>query len=102
MTEKLRTDHDHDLVFYSLSTCVMCRKALDYLREHGFPYRLVYVDQLPIEEKQALKERLSAQYSMRVVFPALSIDDTRLVLGFFRSAWDEALGVDPAGEGSGG
>lgn len=83
---------DRALVFYSLSTCVMCRKAREYLGEKGFAYRVVMVDQLDPAEKSRLKEELSRRHGMRVSFPALVVDESRVVLGFFRAAWDEALG----------
>jgi len=83
---------DKNLVFYSLSTCPMCKKALQYLEERGYAYRLLYVDQLGPADKEQLKEELSLKHGMRVVFPALSIEDDRIVLGFIRSAWERALG----------
>ena len=88
---------DRDLVFYSLSTCAMCRKARQYLQEKGFAYRLVLVDQLPPDEKNRLKQELGSRLGIRVAFPALLIDGARMVLGFFRAAWDEALGEDAGG-----
>lgn len=88
---------DRDLVFYSLSTCDKCREAQQYLQEKGFAYRLVLVDQLPADEKKRLKEELGHRVGIRVAFPALLIDGTRMVLGFFRVAWDEALGEKAGG-----
>lgn len=85
-------ERDKNLVFYSLSTCAMCKKGLRYLEERGYAYKLLYVDQLALEEKEQLKEELSLKYGMRVVFPALAVDDDRIVLGFIRTAWDQALG----------
>jgi len=82
---------DRALTFFSLSTCAMCRKAREYLQEKGFAYRVLLVDQLPGAEKDRLKEELSRKHGMRVAFPALLVDDSRIVLGFFRKAWDEAL-----------
>jgi glutaredoxin len=82
---------DRELIFYSLSTCAMCRKAREYLGEKGYAYRLIMVDQLDPDEKNRLKEELTRRHGARVVFPALQIDDSRIVLGFFRGAWDEAL-----------
>ena len=83
---------ERDLTFYSLSTCPMCRKGREYLEEKGYAYRLLEVDRLDPEEKNRLKEELTRRHGMRVAFPALLIDNSRLVLGFFRGAWDEALG----------
>ncbi|MBN2553586.1 MAG: MarR family transcriptional regulator [Spirochaetales bacterium] len=83
---------ERDLVYYSLSSCPMCRKGREYLEEKGYAYRLLEVDRLDPGEKDRLKEELTQKYGMRVVFPALLIDDSRIVLGFFRGSWDEALG----------
>jgi glutaredoxin-like protein NrdH len=85
-----RTD---SLVFYSLSTCVMCRKAQAYLAEAGFAYKYLLVDKLDLPVKTALKDELSRRHEMRVTFPALVIDGQRVVLGFFRQSWEEALGA---------
>jgi glutaredoxin len=82
---------DHDLVFYSLSTCAMCRKAAEYLAEMGFAYRVLLVDRLDPEVKNRLRDRLSRVHSMRVTFPALVVDATRVVLGFFRKSWEDVL-----------
>jgi glutaredoxin len=80
------------LVFYSLSTCAMCRKAQAYLAEAGLAYQYLLVDRLDPPVKTALKDELSRRYGMRVTFPALVIDGQRVVLGFFRQSWEEALG----------
>ena len=84
--------HDRNLLFFSLSTCAMCEKGLKYLKERGYAYKVVYVDKLDLKEKDHLKEALSSKYKTRVVFPALSVDDSRIVLGFVAPAWAEALG----------
>jgi glutaredoxin len=81
------------LTFFSLSTCAMCRRAQAYLEEKGFAYRYLVVDLLPPEDKARLKERLSRSHGVKAAFPALVIDDRRLVLGFFKGSWDEALGA---------
>ena len=82
---------DRELEFYSLSTCAMCRRAREFLDASGFAYTLTFVDRLGFDEKRLLKERLSARYGMRVVFPALAVDGQKIVLGFFREAWEEVL-----------
>jgi len=83
---------DKNLFFFSLSTCVNCKKAQRYLEEKGYAYKILFVDQLEQSEKEQLKMKLHSKYGMRVAFPALAIDDNRIVLGFIPPAWDEALG----------
>lgn len=85
---------DKNLVFFSLTTCPMCKKGRKYLEEMGYAFKIVYVDKIDLTEKEQLKEELSARYGMRVAFPALLVDERRIVLGFFRDAWQKALGED--------
>jgi len=80
------------LVFFSLSSCVICRRARKYLEDRGYAYRLLMVDELSPEEKNRLKEELARRYGTRAAFPSLLVDDSRLLLGFFPKAWDKALG----------
>ena len=86
MAEKQKT-----LVFYSLSTCANCKKAVEYLSSRGYEHSTVHVDKLPVEEKTRLRDSLTAKYGQRVTFPALEIQGERVVLGFFPAAWDAAL-----------
>lgn len=83
--------HERNLVFFSLSTCVMCKKGQEYLEERDYAYKMMYVDKLDPKDKEQLKEELSSRYGRRAVFPALLVDGRRLVLGFVRAAWDKAL-----------
>ena len=32
------------LTIFALSTCAFCKKAMNYLEEHGFGYRYCYLD----------------------------------------------------------
>jgi len=95
MSEPLSVDgprRDHDLIFYSLSDCAICRRAQKYLKEKGFAYRLLVVDQLQPAEKDRLRTELARKHGVRPAFPALVVDDSRFLLGFFPKAWDQTLG----------
>jgi glutaredoxin len=83
---------NRQLLFFSLSSCVICSRARKYLEDRGYAYRLLMVDELSVEEKERLKEELTRKHGIRPAFPALSVDDNRLLLGFFPKAWDKALG----------
>ena len=83
---------DRDLVFYSLSSCLVCQKADTYLKERGYAFRVIYVDTLQDDRRARLRADLSRRHGTRIAFPALVIDGNQLVLGFFPRAWNEALG----------
>ena len=89
---------DKELVFFSLSTCAMCKKGQQYLNDNGYAYRMIYVDLLDPAEKERLKQDLSEKCGFRVVFPALLIGKNNIVLGFVRSAWDNAFGEKSSGD----
>ncbi|AFG36469.1 glutaredoxin family protein [Spirochaeta africana] len=85
---------DKDLIVYALSTCAFCRKAMDFLSEHGFGYSYVYLDELELETKRSLKADLKARFKKLPVFPILVIDDDEALSGFVEARWKEALGIE--------
>ncbi|GAB4329026.1 MAG: glutaredoxin family protein [Promethearchaeota archaeon] len=92
---KVEGDHgEKDLVVYALSTCGFCRRGLQFLRDHSFAFRYVYVDQLDFDTKQFLKDRLRERFNQRVLFPFLVIDDREAVVGFVEETWKRKLGVE--------
>lgn len=84
-------DAGHEITVYALSTCGVCRRALEYLRNRGVPFRYTYIDHLGLERKTAVKRELAAKYHTRIAFPTLVIDDSTVVVGFYRKYWDTEL-----------
>jgi glutaredoxin-like protein NrdH len=85
---------DHSVVVYALSTCGFCKRALEFLRSHSVEFRYVYVDLLPADTKNALKEELRRRYRIKELFPTLILDDVEAVTGFDREEWQRRLGLD--------
>ena len=83
---------NRSLTVYALSTCGHCKRAFRFLEEEQIPYRYIYVDQLPSEVKDNLKELLHSKYREAVRFPFLVIDDEKVVTGFIKREWQTALG----------
>lgn len=82
---------DHDLVVYSLSTCAFCKKAIEFLKEHGYRFRFTYLDLIGIELKRSAKQELKAAYGDIPVFPVLVVDSKTAVSGFIPDRWAEAI-----------
>jgi glutaredoxin len=87
------TKGEHAITVYALSTCGFCKKALAFLDENGFSYRLLHVDLIPLETKNELKAILKARFNENVAFPFAIIDDTSHLVGFIRPDWEKTLGL---------
>ncbi len=83
----------HDLTIYALSTCGFCRKSMNFLREKDIPFRYIYLDEIPLDVKRDVKNKLKEKYDKRVVFPFLEIDEMNAIIGFTQSEWEEKIGI---------
>ncbi|MFP4112821.1 MAG: glutaredoxin family protein [Spirochaetota bacterium] len=98
-TEVPGSSERYELTVYALSTCAFCKRAMEFLTEHGVGYRYVFLDQLDFDLKRAVKQELKERYENLPVFPVLTIDGKEAISGFTEERWSERLGID--GESSG-
>ena len=84
---------DHSVVVYALSTCGFCKRALAFLRDKSVDFRYVFVDNLPTDVKNALKEELRRRYRITVLFPTIVLDEAEALSGFDREVWEQRLGL---------
>jgi glutaredoxin len=85
---------DHKLRVFALSTCAFCKKAMNYLRERGFEFQYIYLDQLDFDLKREAKQELKTRYENVPVFPILTVDDTDAISGFVEQKWADRLGIE--------
>lgn len=81
------------LMVFSLSTCGFCKRAMEFLREKGFAFDYLHLDQIPSEEKARLKEEFKSEFGVSLAFPTLLIDGKDVIIGFIEAKWKEKLGV---------
>jgi len=67
--------------FFSLSTCIWCRKTRTHLDENGIKYEEIMVDKLAEEEKEESLKELE-RYNASRSFPTLVFDEGKVVIGF--------------------
>jgi len=84
---------DHEIMVYALSTCGFCKRALAFLDTHKFAYRYLYVDLIPIDTKNAIKQELKQHFKENVAFPFAVIDDKKYLIGFIEADWKMTLGI---------
>ena len=86
-------DIGKEVCVYALSTCGFCRRALQFLRDSECKFKFIYVDKIPYETKQKVKEELKEKFEKRVVFPYCVVDDKDVLVGFVEEDWKQTLGL---------
>jgi glutaredoxin-like protein NrdH len=67
--------------FFSLSTCIWCRKTRTYLDENRISYEEVTMDKLTGSSREKALQELS-QYNANKSFPTLVFENGKIVVGF--------------------
>jgi glutaredoxin-like protein NrdH len=76
---------------YSLSTCIHCRDAKEFLNQCGINYKCINVDELdPEQRKQALVELKNL--SPECAFPTIVVGE-RVIVGLQKEEIKELLGI---------
>ncbi len=73
---------DKDIMLFTLSTCIWCRKTKALLKDLGFAYKYVDIDMLEDEDKdEAMKEM--SRHNPKTSFPTIVVDNgAEVILGF--------------------
>lgn len=80
------------LKLYALSTCIHCRRTVEFLNENAIPYDLTYVDKAEGAEREAVIEEVK-KYNPRISFPTMvSTKDQSVIVGFQPEAIMEKFG----------
>ncbi|MCX5776908.1 MAG: glutaredoxin family protein [Candidatus Firestonebacteria bacterium] len=70
-----------DIMLYTLSTCIWCKKTKQLLKELGVEYSYIDVDVLAPEEKRNVSEVIE-KWNAAVSFPTLVLNNKEVILGF--------------------
>ena len=82
-----------DLTLLSLSTCAFCKRARQYLENRGLAFRYLELDEIPPNEKSAIKEEFKSKFRRRPAFPSLVLREDKLLIGFIKQYWDEEIKI---------
>jgi glutaredoxin-like protein NrdH len=69
------------LVLYTLSTCIWCKKTKELLHNMDIGYDYVDVDMLVQEEKDKAMEEIK-RFNPRCSFPSLVVDGNDCIVGY--------------------
>ena len=79
-----------DILIFTLSTCLWCKKCKSYLNERDVQYRYIDVDQIPYDQKATIMNYLSNKYDTRVSYPFL-ICDGEIAVGYDPYKYDQMI-----------
>jgi glutaredoxin len=89
-TKHVEGEKKGDLVLYTLSTCVWCKKTKALLNDLKVDYAFVNVDELPEGERNEALEELK-RWNPRCSYPSLVVDGRACIVGFDEAKIKEAL-----------
>jgi glutaredoxin len=70
-----------DILLYTLSTCVWCKKAKKWLKKKHLAYRYVDVDLEPPERKEVVMDELR-RWNPKGSFPTIVVNGKDCIVGF--------------------
>lgn len=79
---------EDDIKLFGLSTCVFCKRAINFLEENEIEYDLVYMDKIDSELKKRTREEFKVKFNERMSFPSLVLNEIDYQIGFIRVAWE--------------
>jgi glutaredoxin-like protein NrdH len=81
-----------NLVLYTLSTCIWCKKTKAFLNELGVQYDYVDMDILEGEEREKMLEDLK-NWNPKCSFPSLVINNEACIIGYDVEKIKEGIGI---------
>ena len=81
-----------DLLLYTLSTCIWCKKTKAFLKDLGVGYDYVEVDNLKGDDKDKAMDEVR-RFNPECSFPSLVINGKDCVVGFDEDKIKETLGL---------
>ena len=75
---------------YALSTCIWCKKTIEYFTNKGVEFEHIFVDLLDDNERGRIDKELEA-YNANGDFPTVVIDG-KVIVGYKVKEFDKELG----------
>lgn len=79
-----------DILLYTLSTCIWCKKTKKWLKKKRLAYRFVDVDLAEPEEKETLLDEIH-HWNPEGSFPTMVINGREVIVGFKPEKFEELL-----------
>ncbi|MFX1312436.1 MAG: glutaredoxin family protein [Promethearchaeota archaeon] len=81
---------EDNIIVFTLSTCMWCKKCKSFLNENNMKYRYIDVDKIDPSDKAKIIEYLRSKYQSRVSYPFLVCEKGHVV-GYNPEKYKELL-----------
>ena len=79
-----------EILIYTLSTCIWCKKTKALLKEMGIAYDYIDVDMLDEKEADAIEKEIS-KWNPKGSFPTLVLKGRKCIVGYDEAALQKEL-----------
>ncbi len=83
-------NNKHNVLVYALSTCAWCKLTKNFLKDNNIEYEYVDVDLSTGEDRERIRREILRRGG-RLNYPAIIIDDKKLINGFRKEEIRESL-----------
>ncbi len=92
---------EEDIIIFTLSTCMWCKKGKRFLGDRHLKYRYIDVDKIVREDKSKIIDYLRSKYDARISYPFL-VCKSGIVAGYNPNQYEELFnsGGDKSGNGN--
>ena len=84
---------EHRVLMYAISTCMWCKRAKKFLKDHNVEYTYVDVDLCTPEDRETIRREILARGGS-LVYPVIIVDDRIVINGFRTDKIREAVGIE--------
>ena len=60
-----KTPQKSEIYYFSLTTCVCCKKGINWLKEREVFFKWLYLDDFPLEKRQEIKMWIQKKYNLK-------------------------------------
>ncbi len=80
-----------EIIVFTLSTCMWCKKCKRWLDEREIRYRYIDVDQISYAQKSQILDYLRENYNSRISYPFMVCDNKDIVVGYDPNRYEELM-----------
>jgi glutaredoxin len=79
---------EENILIFTLSTCMWCKKCKSFLNDRKLKYRYIDVDKIDVKDKSTLINYLKEKYESRISYPFL-VCKSGHVVGYNPNQYEE-------------
>jgi len=82
---------EENILLFTLSTCMWCKKCKRFLADRNLKYRYIDVDNIDSKDKSIIIDHLKSKYQSRISYPFLVCEKGH-VIGYKLNEYEELFG----------